>query len=322
MFIDSIHILLQAGRGGNGCESYFHRTDRKVVPNGGDGGKGGDIILRADPNAQPLGNLKFQQHILAENGGHGKSNKKRGAIGNNYVLLVPVGTKIVDRERDLLIRELTTEGDEVVVCEGGSGGSGNFGGKRATFGKAGVKLDVELSIRIRADVFIVGLPNSGQSTFLNAFTRAKSRVEPYPFTTKEPQIGVWKYSDFEDLTFCDMPSLYEGSTDGRGVGIDFLKHLELAKMILYFLDPMSDFSKSLGEGLKTLQEQIASVDSKFLSIPSVVVINKMDEPGAEESLSLETFKPGMPVFKISAKCGDGLEGLKKFLYEQLLQQSG
>jgi len=317
MFIDRVHLMVQAGSGGNGCDSLYRRTDKKTVPNGGDGGHGGSVIFRADRNAPSIGNFRFKQHLIAESGAHGGSNKKRGRNGKDLVILVPFGTRLYDRAKHLAIRDLTQESEEVVVLQGGRGGVGNLGGKQATQGERGPSLDLELTLRIAADVFLIGLPNSGKSCFMNALTRAHVKEESYPFATREPQIGVYPISDFESLTLCELPSIYEASHEGRGLGTDFLRHLENAKLVLFILDPVSKFSTSLTEGLATLKKQIETFDKSLLAAPAAVVINKMDLPEARERVKNEPFDPGMPCFKISALTGEGLPALTEFLKQKL-----
>jgi GTPase len=319
MFLDHVHLIVQAGSGGNGCASYYHRTDRKSTPNGGDGGKGGSIVFKADENAPGLEHFKFNQHIVGEHGGKGSSNKCRGRNGGDTVVLVPVGTKIYDRERKFLIRELRAPGDQVVVVEGGQGGVGNQGGKDATTGSPGAVLDIELIYRLPADVFLVGLPNSGKTTLLNFLTRSNGKVETYPFTTQTPQIGVHYFSDYEKISICDLPSVYSASHEGRGRGLGFLAHLETASLILYVVDPISEFSSSISEGVKMLREQVSSFNKELDKIPYAVVINKMDLPEAKEALKPQKIRFS-PRFPISALTGEGVMELKEFLKQTFLEK--
>ncbi len=248
MLIDRVNVLVQAGNGGNGCESYYRRTDKKVVPTGADGGKGASILFRVDENAPPLAHLRYKRHIVADHGGHGGSNNKRGRAAENLVVLVRPGTRIFDRKRSLLIRELNEEGEEVIVAEGGAGGYGNSGGRKTTLGEKGQIFDLEITFRLSADIFMIGLPNSGRSTLLKELTSAKVKMEIYPFSTKTPELGAYQMSEYEQLTICDFPSLYEGSHEGRGVGNDFLKHLEHARFILLVVDTSSEFTAGIKRG--------------------------------------------------------------------------
>jgi len=319
MFLDHVHLVVQAGNGGSGCASYNHRTDRKSVPNGGDGGKGGGIVFQADENAPGLEHFKFNQHIVGEGGGKGGSNKCRGKNAKDVVVLVPVGTKIFDRERKFLVRELKEPGDQVVVVEGGHGGVGNQGGKDATPGKPGAILDIELLYRIPADLFLVGLPNSGKTTLLNFLTRSNAKVEAYPFTTQSPQIGVHYFSDYEKISICDLPSVYAASHEGRGRGLDFLAHLETASLIVYVVDPVSEFASSLSEGVSLLREQVAAYNKDLDKVPYAIVINKIDLPAAKEAVKKQKLKLS-PKFMISSLTGEGVPELKAFLRQTFLEK--
>ncbi|MBN1687835.1 MAG: 50S ribosome-binding GTPase [Candidatus Omnitrophica bacterium] len=322
MIIDQIHLVVQAGSGGNGCASFFVRKDRKKIPNGGDGGRGGSVIFSASHNATSLDGLKYKQHLIAESGANGGSNRKRGKNGEDLKILVPVGTRIRDRERNFLIRELAQDGEEVVVCQGGRGGSGNQGDKEATPGQKGVVLDIELSIRILADVFLIGLPNSGKSSILNVLTRVQTKEESYPFATKAPVIGVYELSEYQHMTLCELPSLYRSSHEGRGLGVDYLKHLEKAPYILYVLNPFSQFAGSIQEGLDILKEEVARYQASFAGISYSVIINKVDEEGARERIDGEKFDPGVPVICLSTKTGEGMELFKEHLSYIRQKKSG
>lgn len=311
--IDKVRILVQAGDGGDGCESFQRRNDKKIVPTGGDGGNGGNIVFRVDPNAPPVSRLRFKRHIISESGGHGGSNHKRGKNGSDYVVLVPLGTRLFNLSDDLLIRDLVHEKEEVIVVRGGAGGRGNFGDKKQTRGERGEKIDLEVTVRLHADVCLVGLPNSGKSKILTQLTRSQVKPESYPFSTHSPELGVLKFSDFEQVTLCDIPSLYAGSHEGRGLGNHFLKHLEFARLVLYVVDPFSEFAPSLQEGFELLRNEIKLYNKDLLNIPSAIVINKMDLPGAEEKVKNEKWKPKRQVYKISALTGEGIDKLSRDL---------
>lgn len=316
MFIDRISLLAQAGNGGNGCDSYYRRTDKKVIPHGGDGGDGGSVIFRADINAPGLSSFKFRQRLIAEHGVNGGPTLKTGKKAKDLIVLVPIGTRIFDREKNMLIRELGEQGDEVVVCQGGQGGTGNHGGRQAKKGTPGVSHELELTVLLRADVFLVGLPNSGKTSLLNAITNSKAKAEDYPFSTKLPEMGAFERTFKDPVILCELPSVYEASREGRGMGAGLLKHVENAKLILYVVDPVSRFAESAPEGVKLLQKLVREESEEFENIPAAVVVNKIDLPEAAEKVRKQRWKPSLPVFYISAKTGEGLDELKKFLDEK------
>ncbi len=322
MFTDRLHLLIQAGHGGNGCDSCYHRLDRKIIYNGGDGGAGGSVIFRAEQNAPPISTLKFRQHIVAQCGGNGGSFKKRGRTAEDLVVIVPVGVKIFDRRNQMLIRELKEHGESVVVARGGKGGVGNIGHKQAQPGERGEEVEIELLSRLHSDAFMIGLPCSGKSSLLNHLTRTHAKHENHPFKTKDPEIGVLKFSDYEQMTLCELPSLYEGSHEGRGCGTDFLKHLEGAKWILWVIDQDSQFAASLKDGYKILKNELDRYDAGYLRINHAVIVTKMDLPESREKLKKAKFKPSVPVFPISVISGEGIQELKQFLYKEIYSTLG
>jgi GTP-binding protein len=316
MFAHQVHLIIQAGNGGNGCESFQPRTDRKRVPYGGDGGKGGNVIFRADLNAPAIGNFKFKQHLLAENAGHGGTNRKSGKNGKDLLILVPIGTRLRDRERDLLIRDLVEDQEEVVVAQGGRGGVGNLGGKDRTLGEPGEKFDIELAYRVRPEVTFVGLPNAGKSTLMNLLTRTHLKAENYPFCTRNPEVGTYMLSDYEQMLFCELPSIYQGSEEGHGLGQKFLVHLEFSKFIFFVIDPVSPFADSLQAGYELLKEQIGSFDAAFKKIPHAVIVTKSDLADQKDIEAFIEQNKETTVFSISSETGEGIEELKEFLLQR------
>ncbi|MBP9865562.1 MAG: 50S ribosome-binding GTPase [Candidatus Omnitrophica bacterium] len=313
--IDQVHVLIQSGDGGNGTSSFMNRSDKKFVPSGGEGGMGARVIVRVSEMAPSLDTYQFKQHWIAEAGANGGTNHKRGRNGKDLVLLVPEGTRLYDRERNLVLRENMRKGEELVLLEGGRGGKGNTVGKEATSGQKGARMDLEITIRILADIFIIGLPNSGKSTLLNRMTRSHIPTEIYPFSTRDPRLGVYKISDYESLTLCEIPSIGRGSSEGRGVGNHFLRHAESAKMILWMIDPVSQFAESLTDGLAILREETKLVIPALNQFQQAVLVNKIDLKEAEDKAEEELFDPGMPVFFISAQTGAGFGPLEDFLKE-------
>lgn len=317
MLVDKIHLTVQGGRGGKGCESFNHRKDHKKVPNGADGGDGGSVIFRTSHNAPGLDRLKLKQHLEAEHGEHGGSVNKRGSKGSDLIVLVPIGTSIYRRDNRLAIRDLFREGEEVIVARGGRGGSGNAGDRTATSGEEGQRLEIELEFRITADVFLVGLPGSGKSSLLHRLTRAPVEGKDYPFATRSPVLGVHAYDDYKQINFCELPSVFEGSTDGRGLGTDFLRHLARAKLIVFMIDATLKFSRTAIEGLCTLQRIVYEQDAAYRQIPSIVVVNKIDLGQDLGKVQEELESTGQIYFLISVKTGEGVESLMKFIHEKI-----
>ncbi len=315
--LDKIHLTVQGGRGGKGCESLYHRKDHKTIPNGADGGDGGSVIFRASHNAPGLDRLKLKQHLTAESGDQGGSENKRGRKGEDLIVLVPLGTSLYNRDNHLAIRDLCNEGEEVVVARGGRGGSGNIGDKVATSGEEGEHLEVEVEFRIMADVFLVGLPSSGKSSLLHHLTRAHVEGKDYPFATRTPVIGVYPYDDYKQILICELPSLYQGSTQGRGLGTDFLRHLARAKLIVFMLDTTMKYAANTREGLETLQKIVYEHDDALRQIPSVVVVNKSDSAKDLGEVREELQASGQLHFLISVKTGEGVESLMNFVKERI-----
>lgn len=315
--IDQVTIRVKAGDGGKGCESQIRLSEKKFIPTGGEGGRGGNILARADSNVTTLKGFLYQRHFSAESGGPGGSNRKKGKKGRDSVIAVPCGTAIFLKNKHYLIRDLIRAGEEVVLAEGGKGGTGNEGGKEAQSGEKGGEVEITLTWKIPAEIFLVGLPNSGKSKLLSRLTRAPSKEEVYPFSTKEPHLGVYETPDFRQIRLCELPALYRDSPQGRGAGVEFLKHLERAKLILLMLDPLNAFASSLQKGYEILLEVLGRYQKSFLDIPRAVLVNKMDLPEAGRRLEKENFRPAPPLFLISAETGEGIEALTQYISQSL-----
>lgn len=315
IFIDEVTVQVSSGRGGKGCESFFRRTDRKMVPNGGDGGKGGDIILRADRNETSLYCFLLNKHFQAGPGDHGSSNQKTGRDGKDLIIRVPCGTTIFNEDEHLLIRDLASDGEEVVVVRGGRGGRGNaHQGREATPGQPGQDLRIRLSVHIPADIFIVGWPNSGKSSLLTCTTHSKAKCEPYPFSTRHPQLGIYQTEDFRNVTLCELPALIPGSSKGKGLGNHFLKHLERARMMILMLDPQRE-GFDLKEDYNHLLEEIRLFNAQYAEIPHLVAVAKGDDPEVKAMLKKKKKLP-VPWYLISTQTKEGVEVLIKKAVEQ------
>ena len=320
MFVDEIIIHIQSGSGGKGCESYYRRTDKKFVPTGGDGGKGGDVIIRADRNVTSLYSFRFNPLFRADSGQLGGGNQKTGRNGQDVVILVPCGTSVFNKAGHLLIRDLLNEGDEVIALRGGRGGIGNqHHGKMATPGEPGQSLDVVLDLKVKADIFFVGSPNSGKSRLLNYLTGSKAKSEAYPFATKSPQLGIFETADYKTFVLCELPSLVSGSSKGKALGNQFLKHLSRARLLFLMVDPFqSDFDAAAG--YNELIEELKAYNPDFAGIPHFLLINKMDTPEASEAVKKKVNVP-CPVFRISAETGAGIEMLMKEAEKRIFESA-
>ena len=319
MFIDEARIFVKAGDGGDGCNSlYRDRVNRIGTPDGGPGGDGGNIIFEADSNIHTLLDFQYRQHFKADSGCNGSSNHKKGVWGKDLHIKVPAGTIIRDHENGLLLRDLAHVGDSVIIAKGGEGGRGNSRGREALKGASGEEKTVALELKLIADVGIIGYPNAGKSTLISKISSAKPKIASYPFTTKEPVLGMVRiYDDFSVLV-ADIPGLMEGAHEGRGLGHKFLRHVERTKTLIHLIDvaaidcrdPYSDYVK-LNKELKAYSKELAKK-------PQIIVLNKIDCPQAGENLKLFKKKIKAKKFlKVSALTGEGLKELIQAIYKNV-----
>ena len=317
MFVDSAKIAVEAGKGGNGCNSFAtSMLTRRRRPDGGDGGNGGSVIIRADRNTATLLDFRYRHHFRATSGKHGSSNHKRGADGEDCLIRVPPGTTIYDAGNKLLLRDLTADKDEFIVARGGEGGRGNSKRRDSTDGKEGENRELQFELKLIADVGIIGYPNAGKSTLISKISRAKPKIASYPFTTKEPILGIARAFD-DSFVVADIPGLIDGAHAGRGLGDRFLRHVERTSVLLHLVDvslferpdPVKDFY-SLNEELKLYSKEL-------IAKRQVVVATKMDLPDAKEGL--RRFEEGIKeeVYPISAVTGEGTDELISGIYEVL-----
>ncbi|MCB2211414.1 GTPase ObgE [bacterium] len=312
MFIDRVEIEVRAGRGGDGIVSF--RREKFVPkggPDGGDGGRGGSVLLKVDPQLGTLLDLRYRNVIKAENGKHGQGSKRSGKSGKDAIIRVPAGTVVFDAKTGELIGDLTEEGQELVVAGGGRGGKGNphFATatlrtpRRATEGKPGQTRPLRLELKLLADVGLVGLPNAGKSTLLSVITAARPEIAAYPFTTLTPHLGIVKVGSYESFVVADIPGLIEGAADGKGLGHQFLSHVERTRVLAILIDALDE---KPDETLAVLLKELEEFNPDLLSRPRIVVRTKNDLGG--EAWSGEQLR-------ISGATGENVDTLVRELYE-------
>ncbi len=282
MFVDYVEIEVTGGNGGHGCVS-FHREKfiPKGGPDGGDGGRGGDVVAVADPQLTTLLDYRYRRHYKATNGQPGSGGLKTGKSGEDVELRLPVGTVIKDLDTDDIIGDLDEAGARMVLARGGKGGLGNDHFKsptnqaprKATDGKPGESRRLGLELKLLADVGLVGLPNAGKSTILATFSAARPKIADYPFTTLQPNLGIVRLREYKSCVMADIPGLIEGASEGKGLGHQFLRHIQRTGVIVYVID-LNDID--VQETFETLRAELAQYDNELVRRPSLVVITKVD----------------------------------------------
>jgi GTP-binding protein len=323
-FIDRVKINVKAGHGGRGCVSF--RREAYVPrggPDGGDGGKGGDIIIRADSQLGTLIDLRYQQNYFAKNGEQGRGKQQSGADADNIVIRVPVGTLVYDVETHGLIIDLDTDGMEFTAAKGGRGGKGNTFFKTATHqaprfaqpGETGEELTLFLELKLLADVGLVGFPNAGKSTLISRISAAKPKIADYPFTTLTPVLGVVKPEGRKSFVVADIPGLIENAHKGAGLGFEFLRHVERTSILLHMVDVSGMVPGDPVENFKKINAELELYSKKLLNKYMAVAATKLDAADHEklETLDRHCHETGYRFFPISAVTGEGLETLVNFL---------
>lgn len=309
MFIDSAKIYVRAGKGGKGCRSFYRdKYTRRGIPDGGDGGRGADIIVRADRNLRTLLDFQYNRHFYGLNGSHGSGNNRKGKDAPPIIIRVPVGTTIKDVKTDCILRDLDKDQEQVIVACGGKGGRGNDYHHDATDGELEEEKELFLDLKLIADVGIIGFPNAGKSTLISSISHARPKIAAYPFTTKSPVLGVVGLSD-DAFVIADIPGLIEGSSKGRGLGDKFLRHIERTKILAHLIDMAGTEGRSPIEDYKTINQELKNYSQEVYKKPQLVVANKMDLAGARANL--EKFKKVIKkkIYPISALKKQGLEEL-------------
>lgn len=323
MFVDETNIEIEAGKGGDGCLAY-HRE--KFVPMGGPfggtGGKGGNVIFVSDSGLKTLIDLKYQKHIKGDNGQNGMGKNKNGSNAKDTIIRVPVGTTLKDNETGMIIADLTKNDEEVIIAYGGRGGRGNVSlatrkNPCPSFcekGEPGEIRQVNATLRMMADVGLVGMPSVGKSTILSNVSGANPKIASYHFTTLSPNLGLVTTKKMKKFVLADLPGLIEGASTGAGLGIRFLKHIERTKVLAHVLDMSGSEGRNPIEDFKIIKKELEEYNKKLLNKPSVIIANKMDIETSKENLTkFEKEFNNEKIFKISAISGEGLNELMDYL---------
>ncbi|MEP7361849.1 MAG: GTPase ObgE [Acidobacteriota bacterium] len=330
MFIDEVKIRIQAGNGGNGCMAF--RREKFVPrggPSGGDGGRGGDIILESSNHYNTLLHFRFNPEHTAERGRHGEGSNKKGREGDDIVLAVPVGTIVYDQATSEKLFDFTEPGQRCVVAQGGKGGRGNA--RFATPwhqtptehepGSLGESKMLRLELKLLADVGLVGFPNAGKSTLISVLSAARPKIADYPFTTLEPNLGVVLTHDQRTFVVADIPGLIEGAHEGAGLGIRFLRHVERTRLLVHLVDVSELSGRTPSDDFKIVLKELESFSPELAAKQMFVVATKLDaaqEPKRLDSLRRMAARRKLPFFKISAVTGEGVEQLKSAIAQQVL----
>jgi GTP-binding protein len=320
-FLDEAKVYIRSGDGGNGCVSF--RREKFIEfggPNGGDGGKGGDVIAQAVPGLNTLIDFRYQQHFKAKNGRHGMGKDRHGANGDDIVMKVPVGTQIYEADGETMLADLTEIGQRAVLARGGNGGFGNAHFKSSTNraprhanpGQPGEERTIQLRLKLIADAGIVGLPNAGKSTFLAAVSAAKPKIADYPFTTLHPQLGVVEI-DGREFVLADIPGLIEGAHEGIGLGDRFLGHIERCRVVLHLVDATGHHA---GEDYRVVRDELEAYGQGLAEKPAIVALSKSDAvaPAAlkQQVARLKRASKTTPLV-LSAHSGDGISAALRAL---------
>ena len=334
-FIDEVHVDVSAGDGGDGCLSFRRAKNLpKGGPDGGDGGSGGNIVLKSNASLNTLARFRFEKYFAAESGKKGLSNNKSGANGKDLFIEVPVGTIIYDESFDHKVADLDSDNKEVIVAKGGKGGSGNVRFKsstnrsprRTTQGQEGGSLSLRLELRLLADVGLLGKPNSGKSSLVNAVSSAHPKIADYEFTTLKPSLGVVDYISDKSFVISDIPGLITGASKGIGLGFQFLKHLSRTRLILQMIDVEGKETKDIEEESKVLLLELEEYDVHLTEKVKWLVLNKIDLIPKEKQMKLKEYfdkQQDLEVSLISAKNRIGTENLMKevgFTLEKIDEQ--
>jgi GTP-binding protein len=331
MFVDEARIFLKAGDGGAGCKSF--RREKHVPkggPDGGDGGRGGDVVLEADPSASTLIDYQYKRHFKAKRGTHGMGSRMDGAVGEDVVLKVPLGTVVRDDETGRLICDLTHAGQRAIVARGGHGGRGNTHFVTPTrrapgfaeLGEPGEERTITLEMKLLADAALVGFPSVGKSSLIARMSAARPKIADYPFTTLVPNLGVVRAGEYSYVV-ADVPGLVEGASEGVGLGHAFLRHIERSALILHVVDLTGGYDeRDPVEGIGAIDDELAAHAMELAVRPRVLIGNKADAEGAhEESLRVAAYaaERELPYYEVSAVTGDGMDAMMRGVGELVVR---
>jgi GTP-binding protein len=331
-FIDEAVINVQSGNGGRGCVSF--RREKFIPrggPDGGDGGKGGDVVLLTTSRKRTLYQFRYQRHFKAKNGAHGQGKRKTGKNGQGLIIEIPPGTLITDAETGQTIKDLVETDETLVLAKGGRGGQGNVRFKTSTHrtprfaqpGEPGETKTFRLELKLLADVGIIGLPNAGKSTLISAVSSARPKIGDYPFTTLSPSLGVVRTDWGEPFVIADIPGLIKGAHKGTGLGIRFLRHIERTKILVHLVDVSTIEINDPLKSYDTVNKELSMYNQQLIEKPQIVVLNKLDLPGAQEmATSFQSALKGKEVISISALTGKGIEDLTSQIIQLLDKHNG
>ena len=329
-FIDQVEVLVRSGKGGDGSASF--RREALVEfggPDGGDGGRGGDVVFKASEHVNSLLTLYYDPKCIAQDGGAGKGQKMFGKRGKDLVVPVPLGTEVYEIETGLLVADITEPGQSVIVAKGGAGGYGNVHFKSSvnqapterTLGGEPEERRLRLELKTIADAGLLGFPNAGKSSIISKLSSATPKIASYPFTTLNPVVGTVIYDDYAKIRIADVPGIIEGAAKGVGLGLAFLKHLERSRVLIYMIDMAGTDNREPWEDYRILNKEITEYSEELASRPSIVVANKMDGENAFENLSRFVVETGIEPLRVSCETGDGLDVFKEKLREIVAPQT-
>ncbi len=327
MFIDEVIVNLKAGDGGNGCVSF--RREKYIPkggPDGGDGGKGGDLVVVCDENTSDLLAYRFKRNWKAQNGEPGRGNDQYGKNGQDCILTVPQGTVIWNDNTGNCVAELITHDQRLVILDGGDGGLGNLHFKSSvnrtprdsTQGERGEEVKFRFELKTIADIGVIGFPNAGKSTLMNLLTKTHQKTAPYPFTTINPKVGVIKYDDtYDQLLIADIPGLIKGAWENKGLGHRFLRHIERCSLLLIIIDISGEDGRHPWDDYNDILDELRLYNPNLIEKPRVIVANKMDKTGSEDALKQFLQHHSIVVRAISCLSREGLDELKEELYQSV-----